>query len=83
MNARFDFVLTMRYLYLRNSEHMISDYKWLKHSSILGTVGNGLSFLVMSRDSMRKLTTCFYLRLLAIFDTGTKHYFFLSYMKPV
>ena len=37
---------------------------------ILGTIGNGLTFVVMQRGSLRKVSTCFYMAMLAIADTG-------------
>ena len=37
---------------------------------ILGTIGNGLTFVVMQRGSLRNVSTCFYMAMLAIADTG-------------
>ena len=37
---------------------------------ILGTIGNGLTFVVMQRGSLRNVSTCFYMAMLAIVDTG-------------
>ena len=36
---------------------------------ILGTYGNALSFYIMRRGSLKKLSTCFYMAMLAIADT--------------
>ena len=36
-----------------------------------GTVGNLLTFCVMRRGSMKKVSTCFYMAILALADTGT------------
>ena len=41
-----------------------------------GTVGNLLTFCVMRRGSMKKVSTCFYMAILALADTGI--YFHLS-----
>ena len=35
-----------------------------------GTVGNLLTFCVMQRGSMKKVSTCFYMAILALADTG-------------
>ena len=35
-----------------------------------GTVGNLLAFCVMRRGSMKKVSTCFYMAILALADTG-------------
>ena len=37
---------------------------------ILGTIGNGLTFVVMQRGSLRNVSTCFYMAMLAIANTG-------------
>ena len=37
---------------------------------ILGTFGNLLSFYVMRRGSLKHVSTCFYMSVLAIADTG-------------
>ena len=42
-----------------------------------GTVGNLLTFCVMRRGSMKKLSTCFYMAILALADTGK--YFIILY----
>ena len=36
---------------------------------ILGTYGNAISFYIMRRGSLKKLSTCFYMAMLAIADT--------------
>ena len=38
---------------------------------VLGTLGNVLAFIVMRRGSMRHVSTCFYMAILALADTGT------------
>ena len=37
---------------------------------ILGSVGNILTFIVMQRGSLREVSTCFYMSILALADTG-------------
>ena len=37
---------------------------------VLGTLGNVLAFIVMRRGSMRHVSTCFYMAILALADTG-------------
>ena len=37
---------------------------------ILGTLGNVLAFIVMQRGLMRHVSTCFYMAILALADTG-------------
>ena len=37
---------------------------------VLGTLGNALAFIVMRRGSMRHVSTCFYMAILALADTG-------------
>ena len=37
---------------------------------IFGTIGNGLSFYIMRQGSLKKMSTCFYLSILAIADTS-------------
>ena len=36
---------------------------------VLGTYGNALSFYIMRRGSLREVSTCFYMAMLAIADT--------------
>ena len=36
---------------------------------ILGTYGNAVSFYIMRRGSLKKVSTCFYMAMLAIADT--------------
>ena len=38
--------------------------------TIFGTIGNILSFIVMRRGSMKDVSTCFYMSILALADTG-------------
>ena len=37
---------------------------------VLGTIGNFLAFIVMRRGSMRHVSTCFYMAILALADIG-------------
>ena len=37
---------------------------------VLGTLGNVLSFIVMRRRLLRYVSTCFYMSILALVDTG-------------
>ena len=37
---------------------------------VFGTIGNGLSFYIMRRTSLKNLSTCFYMAILALADTG-------------
>ena len=37
---------------------------------ILGTVGNCLSFYIMRRTSLKNVSSCFYMSILAVADTG-------------
>ena len=37
---------------------------------IIGTVGNCLSFYIMRRTSLKEVSTCFYMSLLALADTS-------------
>ena len=37
---------------------------------VFGTIGNGLSFYIMRQGSLKKMSTCFYLSLLALADTS-------------
>ena len=41
---------------------------------ILGTLGNVLAFIVMRRGSMKHVSTCFYMAILALADTGNSHF---------
>ena len=40
---------------------------------MFGTVGNGLTFYIMRTTSLRKLSACFYMAVLALTDTGKEH----------
>ena len=42
---------------------------------ILGTVGNGLTIYIMRRTSLKHLSTCFYLFILAVADSSEYYYF--------
>ena len=37
---------------------------------VFGTIGNTLSFYIMKRTSLKRLSTCFYMSILALADTG-------------
>ena len=37
---------------------------------ILGSIGNILTFIIMRRGSMKDVSTCFYMSILALADTG-------------
>ena len=37
---------------------------------VFGTIGNSLSFYIMRKSSLKKLSTCFYMSILALVDTG-------------
>ena len=37
---------------------------------VLGTIGNCLAFYVMRKGSLKKVSTCFYMAILALADTG-------------
>ena len=50
---------------------------------IFGTVGNVLSFWVLMGSSLRKISTCFYLSILAISDTGWYNAFFFQNIREV
>ena len=43
----------------------------------IGTIGNMMAFFVMQGGTLRKVSTCFYMSVLALVDTGK---LFLSYM---
>ena len=47
---------------------------------IFGTVGNTLSFYIMRRSSLKHLSTCFYMSILALADTG--EWFSISIYAP-
>ena len=47
---------------------------------VFGTIGNGLSFFIMRRSSLKNLSTCFYMSILALTDTGK---FFNSFQKAI
>ena len=38
----------------------------------IGTIGNMMAFFVMQRGSLRKVSTCFYMSILALVDTGKR-----------
>ena len=37
---------------------------------VLGTIGNLLTFFTMQRGSLKHMSTCFYMAILALADTG-------------
>ena len=37
---------------------------------VFGTIGNALSFYIMRQGSLKKMSTCFYLSILALADTS-------------
>ena len=41
---------------------------------VFGTIGNTLSFYIMRRSSLKRLSTCFYMSILALADTGEWFY---------
>ena len=41
---------------------------------VFGTIGNALSFYIMRRSSLKHLSSCFYLSILALADTGEWFY---------
>ena len=40
---------------------------------LLGTIGNILTFIAMRRDSLKNMSTCFYMAILGLADTGRFH----------
>ena len=38
--------------------------------TLFGTIGNSLSFYIMRQSSLKKMSTCFYLSILALADTS-------------
>ena len=44
---------------------------------VFGTIGNGLSFYIMRQGSLKKMSTCFYLSILALTDTSKCNLFAL------
>ena len=44
---------------------------------VLGTIGNTMSFFVMWRGSLKDVSTCFYMSILALVDMGESHSFSL------
>ena len=47
---------------------------------VFGTIGNTLSFYIMRRSSLKRLSTCFYMSILALADTG--EWFYISPYSP-
>ena len=50
---------------------------------IFGSIGNILSFLVLRRGELKKLSTCFYMTALAVADTGKARNFFGTHVKYI
>ena len=48
---------------------------------IVGTAGNGLTFYIMRRTSLRNVSSCFYMSLLALADTSKWTFVFFSFGK--
>ena len=48
---------------------------------VFGTIGNTLSFYIMRRSSLKHLSTCFYMAILALADTGEQ--FSITVYSPV
>ena len=44
---------------------------------VIGTIGNCLSFYIMRRTSLKDVSSCFYMSLLAVADTGRFYSFHL------
>ena len=42
---------------------------------VFGTIGNGLSFYIMRQGSLKKMSTCFYLSIIAVADTSKSEMF--------
>ena len=45
---------------------------------LFGTIGNLLTFVVMGRGSLKRSSTCFYMAILALADTGK----YIFYLRP-
>ena len=43
---------------------------------IFGSIGNSLTFIVMRRGSMKHVSTCFYMAILALADIGKMYSYF-------
>ena len=48
---------------------------------IVGTAGNGLTFYIMRRTSLKNVSSCFYMSLLALADTSKWTFVFISFGK--
>ena len=44
---------------------------------VFGTIGNGLSFYIMRQGSLKKMSTCFYLSILALTDTSVRYLYIM------
>ena len=52
--------------------------------TVFGTIGNGLSFYIMRQGSLKKMSTCFYLSILALADTSKcEMFWFINLHKNV
>ena len=47
---------------------------------IFGTIGNILTFIVMRRGSLKDVSTCFYMSILALADTGETLKFYIIFV---
>ena len=47
---------------------------------IFGTIGNILTFIIMQRGSMKDVSTCFYMSILALADTGETIKFYIIFV---
>ena len=56
----------------RINENCYSQEELLRNirAILIGMIGKGLTFVVMQRGSLRNVSTCFYMALLAVVDTG-------------
>ena len=50
---------------------------------VFGTIANGLSFYIMRQGSLKKMSTCFYLSILALVDTSKCEMFCFMYHKKI
>ena len=69
-------LVTLSVLMKRNLEHRNSEVVRMIQVIgrppiiVLGTIGNLLTFFTMQRGSLKHLSTCFYMAILALADTG-------------
>ena len=48
---------------------------------IVGTIGNSISLLILRSGDLKKLSTCFYMTMLAVFDLGRSDFVCILYTK--